>query len=181
MASLLAEVEKTKSLIVRLRTGVSRGESRREGAWEPRRRDRLVMEGFEPATNPKGAAYSQYVHAAARTHGIDPALVQAMIEVESGGDPLAVSSKGARGLMQVMPETAAEMGVSPRLLFNPRENVTAGARYLAEQLGRFNGELPKALAAYNAGPGAVLSGQQLPLETQLYVPRVLERYRTLKK
>lgn len=93
----------------------------------------------------------------------------------------AVSPKGARGLMQVMPETAAEMGVSPRRLFDPQANVAAGTRYLAEQVDRFHGELPKALAAYNAGPGAVLSGQPLPRETRLYVPRVLARYRALKE
>lgn len=171
VASLLVEVEKTKALIARLRVSALRRGAAREDVGESRLRDFPVTE----------SQYPGHIRAAARKHGIDPALVQAVIDVESGGDPLAVSPKGARGLMQVMPETAAEMGVSPRRLFDPQDNVTAGTRYLAEQVDRFHGELPKALAAYNAGPGAVLSGQPLPRETRLYVPRVLARYRALKE
>ncbi len=105
-------------------------------------------------------------------HNLDPALIAAVIKVESGFSVKAVSSKGARGLMQVMPKTASELGVID--LFNPSENVHAGSRYLRQQLDRF-GCLELALAAYNAGPGAVAKHGGIPpyKETQLFVKKVL--------
>lgn len=113
----------------------------------------------------------------AERYGIDPNLVRAVIYVESGENPKAVSPKGAEGLMQLMPGTAKELGVGNA--FRPRENVQGGVGYLASLLQRFGGDLELALAAYNAGPGAVERHGGIPPypETQTYVKRVLEIYR----
>lgn len=108
---------------------------------------------------------------------IDPALVYAVIRAESNYNPVAVSSKGARGLMQLMPETARHYGVSD--VFNPEQNIRAGVRHLAMLMGRFGNDLRLVLAAYNAGEGAVIAhGYTVPpfRETRQYVPRVLEYY-----
>lgn len=121
-------------------------------------------------------ALSPVVNEAARVAGIDSALLMAVIDVESGGNPQAISPKGATGLMQLMPGTGFRHGASN--LFDPRQNVVAGARYL-KALTRQFGELPLALAAYNAGEGAVQKyGGQIPpyAETMSYVPKVIARY-----
>jgi soluble lytic murein transglycosylase-like protein len=112
--------------------------------------------------------------------GLDPALILAVVMEESGGDPEARSHKGATGLMQLMPGTAAEMGVSDAT--SPSQNLHGGADYLAQMLRRYEGQLDVALAAYNAGPGNVdKAGGKIPAfkETERYVDRVLERYRGL--
>lgn len=113
----------------------------------------------------------------ARRHGLDPRLVRAVIYVESGEDPRAVSPKGAQGLMQLMPGTAGDLGVGNP--FRPRENIQGGVSYLAALLQRFGGNVELALAAYNAGPGAVERHGGIPPypETQRYVKRVLDVYR----
>jgi soluble lytic murein transglycosylase-like protein len=113
----------------------------------------------------------------ATRHGLDPALVLAVISVESGFRPDAVSPKGAQGLMQLMPGTAALLGV--RDAFDPAANLDGGARHLRELLALYGGDLRKALAAYNAGAGAVSRHGGVPpyRETQDYVDRVLRRYR----
>lgn len=110
-------------------------------------------------------------------HGVDPRLVAALIWVESSGDPRAVSRKGARGLMQLMPETARRLGVTD--ILNPEQNVEGGVRYLREMLDRHGEDLSLALAAYNAGPEAVARHGGLPpfRETRLYVEKILELYR----
>jgi soluble lytic murein transglycosylase-like protein len=107
---------------------------------------------------------------------LDPALLYAVITQESGGNPGEVSSKGAKGLMQLMDGTARELGVGNS--FDPRQNILGGARYLRQMLDRFGGDLRLALAAYNAGPGAVERHGAVPpfAETQQYVNRVLEHY-----
>lgn len=112
----------------------------------------------------------------ASRYGVDPALVEAVISVESAFDPLAISAKGAMGLMQLMPDTASRYGVSNP--FNPRENLTGGIRYLRDLLIRF-GNLPHALAAYNAGETAILRYRGIPpyQETRDYVKKVIDRYR----
>ena len=102
-----------------------------------------------------GVPYGGEIHAAARRHDLDPALVAAVVRAESGFDPRAVSVKGARGLMQLMPATARRFGLRPEQVFDPAANVDAGTRYLAWLLDRFEGELALALAGYNAGEGTV--------------------------
>jgi len=110
---------------------------------------------------------------AARRHGVDPKLVLAVAEAESGFSPSAVSSAGAIGVMQLMPETAKMLGV--RNIYDYRENADAGVRYLKQMLIKFDGDTEKALAAYNAGPDAVVRYGGIPpyAETREYVKRVL--------
>jgi len=105
-------------------------------------------------------------------YGVDPAVVRAVMQAESGGYERSVSPKGAMGLMQLMPGTAEQLGVSDP--FDPDENIRGGVAYLGDMLGRF-GDLPRALAAYNAGPGAVESHGGVPPypETERYVDQVL--------
>jgi soluble lytic murein transglycosylase-like protein len=107
---------------------------------------------------------------------VDPALVRAVIEAESNWNSTAVSSKGALGLMQLVPGTAQEMGVHDA--FDPKQNLDGGVRYLHMLLERYNGDLDKALAAYNAGPGAVDRAGGVPQyqETREYVQKVTDSY-----
>jgi Rod binding domain-containing protein len=107
---------------------------------------------------------------------LPPALVKAVIACESGGDTTAVSPKGAKGLMQLIDSTAAAVGVSDP--FDPEQNIRGGASYLRQMLDRYDGDLERSLAAYNAGPGAVDRYQGIPpyAETQQYVERVMGRY-----
>lgn len=113
-----------------------------------------------------------------RAHRLHPALIRAVIKTESDFDPLAVSRAGAIGLMQLMPQTAVRLEV--RDSYNPDENIGGGTKYLRQLLDRFDGNLPLALAAYNAGEHAVERYQGLPpiAETRQYVKKVLRYYRT---
>ncbi|RZI44413.1 lytic transglycosylase domain-containing protein [Herbaspirillum sp. HC18] len=123
------------------------------------------------------SALEPLVQRAASTHGIHPALLKAIIEVESGFNAQALSPKGAVGLMQVMPATAARYGRFN--LYSPEQNVDVGARYLSDLLAMFDGNVHLAVAAYNAGENAVLRhGRRVPpyAETIKYVPMVMERY-----
>ena len=120
--------------------------------------------------------YSKEIAEAAALYAVPERLIRAVIRAESGFDPRAVSPRGACGLMQLMPETAAILGV--RDLFNPRQNIHAGARHLRAMMERFRNDLPMALAAYNAGERPVASYRGIPPypETREYVARVLRYY-----
>jgi soluble lytic murein transglycosylase-like protein len=128
----------------------------------------------------KATQYDLLIEAAASAAAVEANLLRAVIVVESGFNPRAVSKKGALGLMQLMPATAARFGASNPL--DPRQNVAAGARYLKFLIDRFGHDVRLALAAYNAGEDAVArNGGQIPpfSETLAYVPRVLKFYKML--
>jgi soluble lytic murein transglycosylase-like protein len=124
----------------------------------------------------RASAYDQLIDAAARESDVDPRLVKSVMLVESGFNPSAISRKGARGLMQLMPETAALHGV--RDIHDPWQNIVGGTRYLSKLLSYYGGDLPKTLAAYNAGENAVDKYRGVPPyeETQLYVRKTLAAY-----
>ena len=119
---------------------------------------------------------SSLIDAAAHKYQVDPKLVAAVAEVESNGSQSAVSSAGAIGVMQLMPDTAASLGVDP---YDKQQNIEGGAKYLRQMLDTFGGDVKKAVAAYNAGPGAVRDYGGVPpyKETQNYVSKVLDIYR----
>lgn len=129
-----------------------------------------------PAMNLDRDGVEKIVREAAERHRVDPALVRAVIQTESGWNPSAVSRKGAAGLMQLIPGTAQRFGADD--VFNPRQNIDAGVRYLKTLLERYNGNLDLALAAYNAGEGAVARHGGMPpfRETRNYVQRVQDAY-----
>lgn len=138
-----------------------------------------------PSTVSGGAAspsaYDALIEQAAARYGIEPAILHGLIEQESGFNPNARSSAGALGLTQLMPSTAASLGVANPL--DPAESIEGGARFLGEMLTRFGGNIRDALAAYNAGPGAVSAYGGVPpyAETEAYVAKVLanaQAYRT---
>ena len=125
--------------------------------------------------------YAELVSAAATANQLPAALLHAVIKTESAYNPSAVSAKGAGGLMQLMPDTAREMGVTD--VYDPKANIQGGARYLKRLMTLFDNDIALAVAAYNAGPQAVLSrGGVIPpfAETQRYVPSVLRQYRRLQ-
>ncbi len=115
---------------------------------------------------------STLVAAAARAHGVAPQLIEAVIRAESHGDPSAISRAGAQGIMQLMPATSLAYGVANP--FDPAQNIDAGTHYLHDLLTRYHGNLALAVAAYNAGPGAVDAAHGIPAfaETRAYVARV---------
>ena len=127
------------------------------------------------------APYRELIEAAAARYGVDADLITSVIAVESNFDPKAVSRKNARGLMQLLPETAALLQV--KNIEDPKENIEAGTRYLGELLKKYNNDLALALAAYNAGPDKVqLYGRVPPFaETVSYVKRVKQNYQKSKE
>ena len=133
-----------------------------------------AVDATTPAASalPAGVPYGAEITAAARRHGIDPALLAGLVRQESNFDPNAGSPAGARGLTQLMPATAAGLGVTD--VTDPAQALDGGARYLKQQLDAFGGDVTKALAAYNAGPGAVQRYGGVPpyAETQDYVKKV---------
>jgi hypothetical protein len=130
----------------------------------PLQQDRSVLEGMP---------YAEIIASAAQAHGVDPMLVRALIQVESGYRPRARSPRGAMGLMQLMPSTAREYNV--RHPFEPKANIEAGIKHLKTLIDRFGDDVGLALAAYNAGPGAVEKFNGIPpyRETRSYVTRIL--------
>ena len=121
-----------------------------------------------------------YIVSASARHGVDPVLIYSIMHRESAFKKLAISHKGARGLMQLMPATAARFGV--RNIFDPEQNIEAGTRYIRWLLNRFKGDVGLALAGYNAGEGAVDKYRGVPpyRETQEYVKRISERYALMR-
>jgi len=125
--------------------------------------------------------YGTLIEQAADRHQVDPALVKAIIMAESGYNPKAISKKGAKGLMQLMPKTAEALGVEDS--FNPEDNIDAGVEYFRKLLNRFDGDIELALAAYNAGSRKVRKHKGVPpyKATQYYIKKVLKYYQTYKE
>jgi soluble lytic murein transglycosylase-like protein len=125
--------------------------------------------------------YDHLIAESCRLHGVDFALVKAVIRAESSFDPYAISSKGAEGLMQLMPETSKRLDVANP--FDPQENIKGGVKYLKYLLGRFNHDLRLSLAAYNAGETTVAEVNGIPnyRETKNYVAEVLRYYQEYRK
>lgn len=136
--------------------------------------------GASPRAIASPSHLKSLIESAARREGIDPALLDSLVAAESAYDPAARSRAGALGLTQLMPTTAAALGVTQP--FDPEQNLSGGAKYLAQMLNKF-GSLETALAAYNAGPGAVERHGGVPpyAETQAYVRRVLSLYNAKKE
>ena len=125
--------------------------------------------------------YDHVISEASKRHGVSFSLLKALIKTESNFNPQAISSAGARGLMQLMPENIKSLKIKNP--FDPRENIMGGARYLKQLIDRFGGKLPLALAAYNAGPGIVEQYQRIPpfRETENFVQQVMKYYAILNK
>lgn len=123
-------------------------------------------------------SFAEIIQEKAAKYNVDPALVQAVIKAESNFNPDVVSSAGAQGLMQLMPGTARSLGVANA--FDPEQNIEGGVKFLRQLLDRFGGNTTLAVAAYNAGPGAVSKYDGIPpyQETQTYVKRVLGYYQS---
>ena len=120
--------------------------------------------------------YDAFIRNASRRYEVDPLLVKSIIKAESAFNPVAVSSVGAQGLMQIMPETAKDMRLANP--FDPEQNINAGTKYFRKLLGIFKGDIQLALAAYNAGPTRVIQQMRIPpfKETTRYVKKVLSNY-----
>lgn len=125
------------------------------------------------------STYSAAIDAAGQRYGVDPLLLQSVIQQESGFNPNATSSAGAQGLMQLMPSTSASLGVTDP--YDPNQSIDAGARYLSTELNNYGGDTSLALAAYNAGGGAVSRYGGIPPypETQNYVQSIMGHYQQL--
>ena len=120
--------------------------------------------------------WDKYITRYAKEYGVDENLVRAVIKVESANNPNALSNKGAMGLMQLMPQTAKMLGVNDA--WDPEQNIRGGVKYLSQLTDRFNGDIVKVLAGYNAGPGRVDQFNGVPpyAETQNYVKKVMNYY-----
>jgi Transglycosylase SLT domain len=165
-----------------------------QGGWVDVRLEDVVTiepeEVFTPAPTPpllaptvptaNSSPFHDLVVAAASRYGVDAELITSVMEVESNFDPKAVSRKNARGLMQLLPETAARLGV--KNIFDPQENIDGGTRYLHELLQLYNNDLTLTLAAYNAGPENVQKYGSVPpfRETVSYVKQVKRKYEKSK-
>ncbi len=123
-------------------------------------------------------ALKSVIDSCAEKYNIDSELIRAMIQVESGWDTRAVSNKGAQGLMQLMPRTAAMLGVNDP--FDPVQNIEGGVRYISDLTDKYRGDIEKALAAYNAGPARVDSGN-IPDVSKRYVKNIMAIYRRLRE
>ncbi|HEX5308107.1 MAG TPA: lytic transglycosylase domain-containing protein [Solirubrobacteraceae bacterium] len=172
-------VAQLRALIEQARTGEA-ATTPATANVQPSFAESLRAAGAVPASTPTtttggqaGGEYEALVQQAAVRNGVDPAVLHGLIQQESGFDPSSTSSAGAQGLTQLMPETAASLGVTEPL--NPAQSIEGGARYLSQMLAQFGGNTTEALAAYNAGAGAVRQYEGVPPypETQDYVEKVL--------
>ena len=143
---------------------------------------RIYVRSSQPRWRPSPGSrrYDRIIQDASQRYGVDFSLLKAIIRAESSFNPVAVSRKGARGLMQIMPENFNTLEIQDP--FDPRQNIMGGARYFRTLLDRYQGKLALTLAAYNAGPTAVDRYQRIPpfVETQDYVEKVLRYYRYYK-
>lgn len=149
----------------------------------PSKQPAAIQEESSLYANKKQAEHLFYpiIFHVANRYQIDPALVKAIIMAESGYDPKAISKSGAKGLMQLMPQTAEELGVKD--CFNPEHNINGGVRYFKQLLNQFDGDIKLALAAYNAGGKNVRKYQGIPpfSATLYYIKKVFEYYQGYKK
>jgi soluble lytic murein transglycosylase-like protein len=171
-------IEKQRASVAQQRE-VVRKQAESVGAWlkpggppRPLAFDSPLQADCEPLDD---AVMAPLIETNAKAQQVKPELLRAVIEQESGYRPCAVSSKGAQGLMQLMPETSQELGVKDP--FDPKENVSAGAKFLKQLVDKYTGDLAKALGAYNAGSGAVDQAGGVPPipETQDYVDTILKK------
>ena len=182
-ASLLAEAVAAEPVYIYRRDGVRTFSDRKpaRGSYVVKTFGRPTASASCAGLTPellktRAATYRELIDKYAAAESVPAQLVSAVMRVESCYDRQAVSRAGARGLMQLMPETASALGVSD--VFDPEQNIRGGVRYLAAMLKRFNQDTKLALAAYNAGPEAVAKYQGVPPypETTSYVQRVLKHY-----
>ena len=135
-----------------------------------------LVADYSPIKSQSPTSFENIIKSASKHYGVEEGLIKAVIKMESNFNPTAVSRTGARGLMQLMPGTAAGLGV--RNSFDPEQNIMAGTRFLRDMLDRYNGNVDSALAAYNWGPGNVdkSRGAFLPRETKEYLVKVKKYY-----
>jgi len=173
----LASEKGTTSVSINLSSGLVPTQANRpdhgvlpNDPWPQTGADEDVSVSTEPRP---GARFEGLIGEASRTYGVKKDLIRAVIKAESGFDPKAKSKLGAVGLMQLLPSTGRDLGVTD--LYDPRENIFGGTRYLAMLLGRYKGNVELALAAYNWGPGNLeRAPSRLPRETRVYIQRVLK-------
>jgi soluble lytic murein transglycosylase len=136
---------------------------------------------YKPADRTYTDKFDHIITKASKRHGVSFPLLKAIIKVESDFNPQAVSKKGAKGLMQLMPENISSLNVKDP--FDPVQNIMGGAKYIRELLDRFDGEVQLSLAAYNAGPSLVGRYQRIPpfKETEEYIQKVMAHYYELRK
>jgi soluble lytic murein transglycosylase-like protein len=152
-----------------------------QGRYRVYMRESSGSSPFVASYKPDTDKYDNFISESCRLHGVDFALVKAVIRAESSFDPYAISIKGAEGLMQLMPETSKRLNVANP--FNPQQNIAGGVQYLKYLLDRFNADLKLCLAAYNAGETTVTQVNGIPnyRETKKYIAEVLRYYQEYKK
>jgi len=175
------EFSLSSSFLLPLRPLVSQGFVSQPQPSDPQLKLFEIEPEFEMSNYLPGEQnFESIVQEAGQKYGVDPPLIKAVIQAESGGNPLAVSRAGARGLMQLMPATAADLGVTNP--FDPAQNIMGGTQYLRKLLDRYRGDVKLALAAYNWGMGNLEKRPEaMPRETKNYISQVENLYRNYSK